>query len=220
VVSKSRIHTSSARPALTTLQVQSSLEQYDPLLMAHPRRRDGSGLRRTRRWSDCTVPPPADANACLPMPTPACRRQRLPTDANSCAPPPLLPSLSSPRRRVLSVRPTGNFRTRETFRSSRAGLTPKENYETGDVAPNDKSGDIQNAALCSLALATFRTPPPAPLGPHLRPPLATLPHAFATQPPPWRPKTAAAAPPRAERSCADPGATLRCPEVAVPIQYN
>ena len=71
-----------------------------------------------RRWSDCTVPPPADASACLPMPAPAYRSQHLP----------LLPSLSHPRRRVPSVRPTGNFQTRGTFRSSRTGSHPQRKY--------------------------------------------------------------------------------------------
>jgi hypothetical protein len=71
-----------------------------------------------RRWSGCTVPPPADANACLPMPAPAYRSQHLP----------LLPSLSHPRRRVPSVRPAGNFRTRGTFRGSRTGSHPQRKY--------------------------------------------------------------------------------------------
>jgi hypothetical protein len=36
-----------------------------------------------RRWSDCAVPPPADANACLPVPTPAYRSQHLPAHTAS-----------------------------------------------------------------------------------------------------------------------------------------
>ena len=100
----------------------------DPLLMAHPRCRDGSGLRRT----------PALVGLHRPS---ACRCQRLPADANTCLP------IPTPARFYLPCRiPGDGYRVYARLETSKPvelsevlelGLTPKEN--TGHVAPNDKS---------------------------------------------------------------------------------
>ena len=174
------------------------------LLMVHPRRRDGSGLRRTPALVALHHPP---ARRCRPLPSP--------NTASTL--------LSRPCRRPGDgYRVYPRLETSESVKLSELlelGFPPKK---TSDVASADKTSKLRtlpSAASHSPRFRRFRTPPSPPLGPQLCP-LDTLPRAIATQPPPWRPKTAAAAPPRAERSCADPGATLWRPEAAAPIQFN
>ena len=113
-----------------------------------------------------------------------------------------------------------------TARTATAQPTP---HASACKAHPPTNGCATRAAV--LACTATIVSPPAPTCPNsevavkdwLGPqpcPLDTLPRAIATQPPPWRPKTAAAAPPRAERSCADPQCTLRCPEGTVPTNKS
>jgi len=96
-----------------------------------------------RRWSDCTVPPLADADSCrLPPPPPSSGRQ-------------------PGGRRYPSVRSTGNFELSEplrTFGNSSTGSPPNQETDSRLVL----TPEAAIAAFCNLALALFETHPPFP----------------------------------------------------------
>ena len=109
---------------------------YQRLLMVHPRRRDGSGLRRTPALVGLHHPP---ARRCRPLPSPAI--------ASILLSPPC-------RRPGDGYRAYPRLETPESVKLSEVlelGLPPKK---IGDVASDDKTPKTQNAALRSLALAS------------------------------------------------------------------
>ena len=106
--------------------------------MAHPRRRDGSGLRRTPALVGLHHPP---ARRCRPLPSP--------NTASTL--------LSRPCRRPGDwYRVYPRLETSEPVKLSEfleLGFPPKENWR--HVASDHKTSETQNAALRSLALASL-----------------------------------------------------------------
>ena len=129
-------------------------------LMAHPCRRDGSGLRRTPAQVGLHRP---SARRCQRLPTPV--PPLAPADAHRL-PPPLPPSCRHPNDGYPSVRSTGNFRALENFQNFLNWVSPPKKTGGFELAAYEllasKSVGTRNAAFRNLALAAFEPHPPLP----------------------------------------------------------